>query len=114
MVDLGQQPLANAYLRKEDLALPEPTYPLHARVCTECLLVQVADVVTASDLFLDYAYFSSYSDTWLDHARSFARRMRDELALESTSTVIEVASNGNSSRTRSRCRSTSRSTVSRF
>ena len=70
VIDFGLQPLSNAYLTEADLAL-ERAYPLHARFCAHCFLVQVDDVVPPDQIFSDYAYFSSYADTWVDHARRF-------------------------------------------
>jgi SAM-dependent methyltransferase len=93
-LDLGVQPLANSYLTPEELeAGPEPRYPLHARLCSACLLVQVEDAVSPDDIFSDYAYFSSYSESWLEHARRFAWHATDELGLGGDSFVLEVASN---------------------
>ena len=92
-VDLGDTPLANSYLSGQQLAQPEPSYPLHARVCSECLLVQVAAVVSPEDIFSDYAYFSSYSSTWMEHARRFARASIERFSLDRASLVVEVASN---------------------
>ncbi len=92
-VDLGAMPLANSYLRAEDLTRPEAVYPLHARVCDECLLVQIEAVTTPSELFDEYAYFSSYSDSWVEHARCFATMARQRFGLDGTSLVVEVASN---------------------
>ena len=94
-VDLGAQPLANSYLTACQVAAgAEARYPLHARVCTECWLIQVDDVVPAKAIFnADYAYFSSYSRTWVEHARRYAESMSDRLKLGPESLVIEVASN---------------------
>jgi SAM-dependent methyltransferase len=92
-VDLGTTPLANSYLRPEDLARPEPSYPLHARVCDACLLVQVQAVVPAEEIFSDYAYFSSVSSSWVEHARRFAEGAARRLGLDGTSKVVEIASN---------------------
>lgn len=92
-VDLGETPLANAYLRSEQLNDEEPRYPLHARVCDKCLLVQIEAVVTPRTLFEDYAYFSSYSDSWVDHARRFAAAAVSDLGLGPDSLVMEAASN---------------------
>ena len=64
-VDLGSTPLANAFLSPDHLSRPEPSYPLHAFVCDRCFLVQVDQVVPPEVLFTDYAYFSSYSDSWV-------------------------------------------------
>lgn len=92
-VDLGETPLANAYVDAEDLTAPEPTYPLHAMVCDRCFLVQVGQVVPPEVLFTDYAYFSSYSDSWVEHARRFAEQARDRFGVDSGSLIVEVASN---------------------
>ena len=72
-VDLGATPLANSYLEPDDRDRMEPHYPLHARVCGVCLLVQLPAVQTAEAIFSDYAYFSSYSDSWVEHARALRR-----------------------------------------
>jgi SAM-dependent methyltransferase len=94
LVDLGEQPLANSYLTADELAAgTERRYPLIARVCDECWLVQVDDVVAAEEIFSEYAYFSSYSTSWVEHARRFAERAVRELDLGSESLVVEVASN---------------------
>lgn len=94
LVDLGAQPLANSYVRPENAAVPEPTYPLHARVCDACLLVQVDDVVPADAIFNDnYAYFSSFSDSWLAHCRTYVAAITERFGLDSTSQVVEIASN---------------------
>ena len=93
LVDLGQQPLANSYLKSEAAKADEKRYPLHARVCSKCFLVQVDDVVPAGDIFSDYAYFSSYSESWVRHAATYAKDMQQRFALGPQSRVIEVASN---------------------
>jgi SAM-dependent methyltransferase len=93
-LDLGLQPLANSFLTRDELARgAERRYPLHARVCAKCLLVQVDDAVPPAEIFSDYAYFSSYSETWLDHAASFAGLARRRLELGPESLVLEIASN---------------------
>jgi C-methyltransferase C-terminal domain/Putative zinc binding domain/Methyltransferase domain len=94
-VDLGRQPLANSYLTKAQLAAGnEPVYPLHARVCARCFLVQVDDAVPAEAIFdAGYAYFSSYSSGWVEHARRYAEAMIARLGLGPKSLVVEVASN---------------------
>ena len=92
-VDLGSTPLANSYPTWNELAKPEPTYPLHARVCDRCLLVQVDAVVTPEAIFSDYAYFSSYSDSWVEHARRYAKEVQRRFELGDQSLVVEVASN---------------------
>lgn len=94
VVDLGMQPLANSYIPPQRADAPEPVYPLHARVCDECLLVQVDDVVPAADIFdKDYAYFSSFSDSWLAHCKRYAEDMAARFGLGQRSRVVEVASN---------------------
>jgi SAM-dependent methyltransferase len=93
-LDLGEQPLANSYLTAEQLdAGDERAYPLHARVCGACLLVQVDAVVPAEDIFSDYAYFSSYSDSWLAHCAVYADAVTERLSLGPDSRVVEIASN---------------------
>ena len=92
VVDLGLQPLSNAYLEPGTEAA-EGWYPLHARLCTECFLVQVDDVVPPEEIFGDYAYFSSFSDSWLAHARAFTSAMIERFDLDENSFVVEVASN---------------------
>ena len=92
-VDLGEMPLANSYPTAADLDQPDRRYPLHARVCHDCFLVQVDAVVPSADIFSDYAYFSSYSQSWVAHARRFASMARERFALGGESLVVEVASN---------------------
>jgi SAM-dependent methyltransferase len=92
-VDLGLQPLANSYVPLEKAGQPEPRYPLHARVCENCLLVQVDHDVPAEAIFSDYAYFSSYATSWVEHARRYAAAMMQRFGLGTQSLVIEVASN---------------------
>jgi SAM-dependent methyltransferase len=91
--DLGMSPLANNYIHPERAAAPDPLYPLHARVCDTCLLVQVDSVVSPEEIFSDYAYFSSYSESWLKHCKAFAQAMIRRLNLGAQSKVVEVASN---------------------
>ena len=94
LIDLGEQPLANAYLTREQLEEgKELRYPLHARICGDCLLVQVEQVVLPAEIFTDYAYFSSYSASWLDHCAAYAQDVTERLSLDASSMVIEVASN---------------------
>jgi SAM-dependent methyltransferase len=94
LLNLGEQPLANAFLTREDLeAGPERRYPLHTRICSVCLLVQAEQVVPPEELFSEYPYFSSYSDSWLAHSADFAQTVTERLALGSESMVVEVASN---------------------
>lgn len=93
LIDLGLQPLANSYLGYDKLDLPEPRYPLHARVCESCFLVQVDHDVPPEAIFSEYAYFSSYSPSWVEHARHYAETMTSRFALRPNSLVIEIASN---------------------
>lgn len=75
--DLGMSPTSNAYVRADRLQAMEPFYPLHAWVCTECWLVQLEEFESPEELFSDYAYFSSFSDSWLKHAENYATAMID-------------------------------------
>ncbi len=93
LVDLGVSPLSNAYLRAEDLGRMEPFYPLVAYVCGRCFLVQLLAMETPERIFSDYAYFSSYSDTWLAHARDYCAAMTARFGLNGGSFVVEIASN---------------------
>ena len=93
-VDLGFAPPSNAYLTKQDLSRPEKHYPLKVKVCHECWLVQTEDYAQADELFnSDYAYFSSTSTSWLNHAKDYAEDIIQQLNLGKDSLVIEVASN---------------------
>jgi SAM-dependent methyltransferase len=91
--DLGAMPLANSYLDPIAVADQERSYPLHARVCGACRLVQVDNVVSPDALFSDYAYFSSYAASWVDHARAYTEMTRQRFDLTPQSQVVEVASN---------------------
>lgn len=93
LVDLGNQPLANSYLAAADLDHMEPTYPLVPRVCSQCFLVQLPEFASPAQIFSEYAYFSSYSDSALRHASTFAAEAQERLRLDSGSLVVEVASN---------------------
>lgn len=93
-VDLGFAPPSNAYLNAADLKKSEKYYPLKVKVCDNCWLVQTEDYTQANELFShDYAYFSSTSNTWLEHAKTYTEQMIQNLKLNSNSFVIEVASN---------------------
>jgi SAM-dependent methyltransferase len=92
-LSLGPQPLSNAYLREDQLHGMEPFYPLDVYLCRECFLVQIEKVVPPEDIFSDYAYFSSYSDTWLEHVRAYADMAAERFRLGPGSLVMEVASN---------------------
>ncbi len=92
-LDLGRTPLANALPRPEDLGRLEPTFPLEVALCATCALVQITETVPPETLFGEYLYFSSFSTTMLDHARSLAARFVPERKLDGDSLVVEVASN---------------------
>jgi 2-polyprenyl-3-methyl-5-hydroxy-6-metoxy-1,4-benzoquinol methylase len=92
-VDLGMSPLCESYVDPSRLDAPETFYPLHVRICESCLLVQLPAYVAGEDIFSDYAYFSSYSDSWVAHARNYAQMMIGRLGLTPGSLVTEVASN---------------------
>ena len=93
LVDLGMQPLANSYIPPDREAAVEPIFPLHARVCDACWLVQVDAVAPPEDIFVDYAYFSSFSASWLAHCQRYAEAMAARFALGPQSRVVEIASN---------------------
>jgi hypothetical protein len=92
-VDLGMSPLCESYVPANGLDSAETFYPLHVRICSSCLLVQLPAYVPGEDIFSDYAYFSSYSDSWVAHAKRYADEMTDRLGLGEESLVAEVASN---------------------
>ncbi|GAA5110918.1 class I SAM-dependent methyltransferase [Pseudonocardia adelaidensis] len=93
-VDLGASPPCESYLRPDQLDAPETFYPLHVRICERCLLVQLPALVAAEEIFTaDYAYFSSYSDSWVAHAGRFVEDMAARLELGAGSFVVEAASN---------------------
>jgi hypothetical protein len=92
-VDLGMSPLCESYLRADQLNQMEPFYPLHVFVCAECFLVQLQEYVSPAEIFSEYAYFSSYADAWLRHAKNYTDAMIARFHLNAASQVIEVASN---------------------
>jgi 2-polyprenyl-3-methyl-5-hydroxy-6-metoxy-1,4-benzoquinol methylase len=92
-VDLGMSPLCESYIPEESLDEAEIFYPLHVRLCEACLLVQLPAYVSGESIFSDYAYFSSYSDSWVAHAKRYADAMIERLSLTPESLVTEVASN---------------------
>jgi hypothetical protein len=92
-VDLGMSPLCESYLSASQTNEMEPFYPLHARVCGSCFLVQLEAYVSPEHIFSDYAYFSSYSDSWLAHAKAYAEKMTGLFNLNANNLVIELASN---------------------
>ncbi|MBB4913271.1 hypothetical protein FHS44_000343 [Streptosporangium saharense] len=93
MVDLGATPPCELFLTAEQVDEPETTYPLHLRVCTGCWLAQIPPLITPEDTFTEYAYFSSYSTSWVEHARRFVDGAAGRLGLDENSFVVEVASN---------------------
>ena len=92
-VDLGMSPLCESYLCFEQLNQMEPFYPLHVYVCDRCFLVQLQEYVRADQIFSDYAYFSSYSQSWLEHARRYTEQIVARFGLHARSSVVELASN---------------------
>jgi len=93
LVDLGMSPLCQTHVTREQLNEMEPFYPLHALVCDRCFLVQLEQFVAPGDIFSEYAYFSSFADSWVAHAKQYCELMRGRFALGPTSRVVEIASN---------------------
>jgi SAM-dependent methyltransferase len=93
VVDLGMSPLCESYLQADQLDTMEPFYPLHVWVCHECFLVQINDYVSAAHIFDEYAYFSSFSTSWLQHAEDYVAMISERLGLDGDSHVVELASN---------------------
>lgn len=94
VIDLGMSPLCESFLTRDELNHMEPFFPLHAYVCENCFLVQVEEYVSGETIFGgEYAYFSSYSDSWLKHAKTYVDMIKDRLGLNESSQVIELASN---------------------
>jgi 2-polyprenyl-3-methyl-5-hydroxy-6-metoxy-1,4-benzoquinol methylase len=92
-IDLGMSPLCETYPAAEELNRGETFYPLHVYVCGKCFLVQLEQYESPEAIFSDYAYFSSYSDSWLKHARNYCQKMTERFSLNAKSFVVEVASN---------------------
>jgi len=92
-VDLGMSPLCESYLDADHLNMMEPFYPLHVYVCEKCFLVQLEEYVNPHEIFSEYAYFSSYSDSWLEHAKKYVDKMINRYSLVRDSQVVELASN---------------------
>jgi hypothetical protein len=92
-LDLGATPPCERFLTAAQLDEPEPNYPLHVRVCANCLLTQLPPLITPEETFTDYAYFSSYSSSWVAHAERFVQNAVNRLGLNGDSFVVEVASN---------------------
>ena len=93
MVDLGKSPLCESFLPPDALDRMEPFYPLHVRVCTRCWLAQLPSFVPPDEIFHEYAYFSAYSDSWVEHARAYVEMIAARLGLGPESLVVELASN---------------------
>lgn len=91
--DLGNTPLSNSYIPQSEAKAPQSSYPLHAFVCNKCLLVQLQEFEKPEVIFNEYCYFSSYSDSWLQHAKSYVNEMTKRFGFNQKSLVIEVASN---------------------
>jgi len=91
--DLGQSPLANSFLKKNQLQGEEAFFPLHAYICEECLLVQLEEFESPQEIFSDYAYFSSFSKTWLKHCQDYTNQVTSRFHLGNNDKVIEIASN---------------------
>jgi hypothetical protein len=92
-VDLGMSPLCESYLAADQINRMEPFYPLHVRVCEKCYLVQLEQYVSPEHIFTEYAYFSSYSDSWLRHSSNYVDMISERLGLDAQSLVVELASN---------------------
>ena len=92
-IDLGKSPLANSYLNNTEINKMEPFYPLRTYVCTKCFLVQLEEFEKSTKIFSNYAYFSSYSQTWLNHVRDFVNNTIERFKISNTNLVIEIASN---------------------
>src|ERR1700689_2114663 len=92
-VDLGMSPPCQTHIEQHQLNHMEPFYPLHAWVCQKCLLVQLEEYVAPANIFSDYAYFSSYADSWVEHARTYSVLMRERFSIGAESLVMEIASN---------------------
>ena len=92
-VDLGISPLANSYLKADELEVMEPYYPLKVYVCEACFLVQLRVYESPENIFGEYAYFSSFSESWLKHAKDYTELMIERFGLDSNSQIIEIASN---------------------
>ncbi len=93
MVDLGKSPLCQTVLTDDELERGEAFYPLHVRVCESCWLAQIPELAAPEDIFREYAYFSAYSDSWVEHARRYVDEMCERLDLGPDSLVVELASN---------------------
>ncbi|QIG51831.1 class I SAM-dependent methyltransferase [Nordella sp. HKS 07] len=93
VVNLGMSPLCESFLKADQLNQMEPYFPLHVLVCDRCFLVQLQEYVSPESIFSEYAYFSSYSTSWVEHARAYCCMIQERLGLNSKSQVVELASN---------------------
>jgi SAM-dependent methyltransferase len=93
LVDLGMSPLCESFVTADQIDQMEPYYPLHALVCRDCFLVQLKEYVKPEHIFTEIAYFSSYSTSWIEHARRYCEMVKDRFDLGSKSRVVEIASN---------------------
>jgi SAM-dependent methyltransferase len=93
VIDLGKSPLCESFLAADQVETMEPFYPLHVRTCTTCWLAQLPAFVAREEIFEEYAYFSAFSDSWVEHARRYVDTMSERLSLTSDSLVVELASN---------------------
>ncbi|WP_371504482.1 methyltransferase domain-containing protein [Nitrosopumilus adriaticus] len=92
-LDLGRTPLSNSFLKKSQIKKKEKTFPLHAYVCHNCLLVQLKEFENPENIFSNYAYFSSFSKSWLEHSKKFVEKSIKKFNLNDKSQIIEIASN---------------------
>lgn len=92
-IDLGMSPLANGYIKKNETESSELFYPLHAYVCKECYLVQLEEYESPQNIFSEYAYFSSYSTSWLNHAKNYTDMITERFEFDNKSLIVEIASN---------------------
>lgn len=92
-VDLGTTPLCEEFVKPDQINNGQKVYPLHAYVCDECFLVQVGEYVSPQEIYSDYHYFSSYSNSWLKHARDYVKMITNDFNIHKESFVVEVASN---------------------
>lgn len=93
VVDLGLSPLCESFVAPNQLNSMEPFYPLHVRICDNCFLVQLQEYVSPQDIFSEYAYFSSFSSSWVAHAKAYCLSIKDRLNLGAESLVVEIACN---------------------
>lgn len=92
-VDLGMSPLCQTHIEPHQLNHMEPFFPLHVWICDKCFLVQLEEYVSPKEIFTEYAYFSSYSDSWVAHAKRYAELMKQRLGIDASKKVMEIASN---------------------